>query len=81
MIDSAIQTIHAQGITRWWAVMQDFSGAGWRFPTSQELTTEFDRWRGSGMSGYLVFAWDYLGNSVTGAPGNVQTLQQNNASF
>jgi hypothetical protein len=81
MINAAINTIHAQGITRWWAVIQDFEGDGWRFPTSQELTTQFSLWRGSGMSGYLVFAWDYLGNSVTSVPGNVQTLQQNNASF
>ena len=61
--------------------MQDFAGDGWRFPTNQELTIEYRMWRGSGMSGFLVFAWDYLGNSVTGVSGNVQTLQQNNASF
>jgi chitodextrinase len=81
MISSAIKTIHAQAITRWWAVMQDFAGEGWRFPTNDELTTEYSMWRGSGMSGYLVFAWDYLGNSVTSVSGNVQTLQQNNATF
>jgi hypothetical protein len=81
MIDSAIKTIHAQGISRWWAVIQDFEGQGWRFPTSPELTTEFSMWRPSGLSGYLVFAWDYLGHSVTSVPANVQALKQANASF
>src|SRR5207245_7419433 len=68
-------------LPRWWAVVQDFQDSNWRWPTPTELTEEFNRWSNSGMTGYLVFAWDYLGADITAQPGNVGALALINATF
>ena len=85
-IDSAIKSISAAGITSYWAVVQDFQDCYYRLPTPQELGSEFDRWAGSGMSGYFVFSWNYqsndpscAGTSLDTHPENVATLKIENA--
>jgi hypothetical protein len=78
MIDRAINVIHAQGITSWWAVMQDFQDGVWRFPTASELHQQYLHWAASAMNGYLVFSWDYLGNSVQSQPDNLEALAMDN---
>ena len=74
MIDRAVKAIHAQGISTWWAVMQDFQDDVWRFPTASELHQQYLHWAGNGMSGYLFFSWDYLGNNLQSQPGNLEAL-------
>ena len=81
MIDRAVPVIQSLHLPRWWAVVQDFQDSNWRWPTPTELTEEFNRWSNSGMTGYLVFAWDYLGADITAQPGNVGALALINATF
>jgi len=80
MIDYAIERIRTNRVTNWWAVIQDFADSSWRWPSPAELTAEFQHWSGSGMSGYLVFAWDYQDNSVTSQAGNLDALREANGS-
>ena len=78
-IDSAVQQIHAAGLTNWEFILQDFSDSSWRWPTPAEIQAQFDHWKGQGASGYWVYAWDYLGATVTSQPGNVAALQSINS--
>ena len=78
-IDSAVQQIHAANVTNWEFIIQDFNMSPWRWPTPAEIQAQFDHWRGQGASAYWVFAWDYLGQPVTGQAGNVAALQQINS--
>lgn len=81
MIDRAVSAIKSMKLPRWWAVIQDFQYGQWRWPTRSELDGQFRAWAGSGMSGYLVFAWDYMGSRITSQPGHVAQLRSNNSSF
>src|SRR6266852_5164511 len=58
-IDAAINAIEGAGITRYWAIVQDFQDCYYRLPTPQELRRQFDHWAKSNMAGYFVFSWNY----------------------
>jgi hypothetical protein len=76
-IDSAIRSISAAGITSYWAVIQDFQDCFYRLPTAPELGSEFDHWAGSGMSGYLVFSWNYQSKDASCAGTTLETHPEN----
>jgi hypothetical protein len=88
-IDAAIQAIRSAGITRFWAIVQDFQDCYYRLPTPQELGAQFDHWAKSAMSGYFVFSWNYqpadprcIGVSLSGHPDNIAELKyENSRSF
>jgi hypothetical protein len=58
-IDTAVAVIDGLHIPNYWAVVQDFQDCYYRLPTAQDLSTQFDHWNNSHMSGYLVFSWNY----------------------
>jgi phosphatidylinositol-3-phosphatase len=76
-IDSAIRSISAAGITSYWAVIQDFQDCFYRLPTAPELGSEFDHWAGSGMSGYVVFSWNYQSKDASCAGTTLETHPEN----
>ncbi len=85
LIDSAAQAIRAAGITRYWAIVQDFQDCYYRLPTPQELATQFDYWSRSDMSGYFVFSWNYqpadpkcVGANLGAHPDNIAQLKNEN---
>jgi hypothetical protein len=78
-IDSAVRQIHAAGVRNWEFIIQDFSSSPWRWPTSAEILTQFNHWKGKGAIGYWVYAWDYQGQQVSGQPGNLAALKQINS--
>jgi hypothetical protein len=78
-IDSAVRQIHAAGVRNWEFIIQDFSSSPWRWPTSAEILTQFNHWKGQGAIGYWVYAWDYQGQQVSGQPGNLAALKQINS--
>ena len=57
-IDEAITEASNDGVTRYWAIIQDFSDSWYRSPTAAELQTQFDYWGESGMEGYFVYHWN-----------------------
>lgn len=86
LIDAAIEAIKSAGITRYWAIPQDFQDCYYRLPTAQELATQFDHWARSDMSGYFVFSWNYqpadptcVGASLDNHPDNVAELKHENS--
>src|SRR5438445_9397290 len=78
-IDSAVQQIHAAGLTNWEFIIQDFSASPWRWPTPTELQAQFDHWKNQGAIGYWVYAWDYLGAQMINQPGNIAAVQSINS--
>jgi hypothetical protein len=58
-IDAAVAAAAAAGVTRYWAVLQDFQDDYYRLPSPSEIAGQFERWNRSRMDGYLVFSWDY----------------------
>jgi hypothetical protein len=78
MINTAIREARADGVGRFWAVMQDFGkpGAWYRQPTADELAEQFDRWADSGLSGYLVYHWGY--GELDSRPSHLAVLAQQN---
>jgi hypothetical protein len=85
-IDTAIHAIDSAGITRYWAIVQDFQDCYYRLPTQQELGAQFDRWAGSNMSGYFVFSWNYrpadtrcIGATLDSHPDNLAQLKLENS--
>jgi len=78
-IDSAVQQIHAAGVTNWEFIIQDFSASPWRWPTPTEIQAQFDHWKNQGAIGYWVYAWDYLGAQMINQPGNVAAVQSINS--
>jgi PKD repeat protein len=77
-IDKAIAAAAGAGVTRYWAVIQDFQDSFYRLPTAQELATQFAHWDNSPMSGYFVYSWNYLGVSLESVPDNVAQLKAEN---
>ncbi len=88
-IDAAINAIEGAGITRYWAIVQDFQDCYYRLPTPQELRRQFDHWAKSNMAGYFVFSWNYqpadpkcVGASLGSYPDNLAELKyQNSRTF
>ncbi len=78
-IDAAIEAIRAAGIDRYWAVIQAFEDSYYRLPTPEELHEEFQHWRRSDMSGYLVFSWNYLNVNLEDRHEVVDQLRAENA--
>jgi acid phosphatase len=85
-IDTAITAIAGAGITKYWAIVQDFQDCYYRLPTPEELRAQFDHWSHSNMSGYFVFSWNYqsadqtcAGTSLSSYPDNVAVLKYENS--
>jgi hypothetical protein len=58
MIPTAIQEAQKDGVTRYWAVMQDFGTPSWyTVPTAAQLQHQFDQWAASPMQGYVIYHW------------------------
>ncbi len=86
LIDAAIAAIRSAGITRYWAIVQDFQDCYYRLPTPPELRAQFDHWARSNMSGYFVFSWNYqsidpkcVGEALDRQPDNIAELKYENA--
>jgi hypothetical protein len=77
-IDAAIAAADAAGVSKYWAVMQDFQDDYYRLPTPVEITAQFDRWNRSRMAGYLVFSWDFGTYNLDSQPSNVAELSRQN---
>jgi len=84
-IDDAIAAIKAAGISRYWAILQDFQDCYYRLPTPSEITAQFDRWARSDMAGYFVFSWNYqpantacTGAALDGRADNISALKAAN---
>jgi hypothetical protein len=58
MIPTAIAKAEADGVRRYWAVVQDFGTPNWYVvPTPEQLQRQFDQWRGSPLEGYVIYHW------------------------
>jgi hypothetical protein len=86
LIDQAIAAIRTTGITRYWAILQDFQDCYYRLPTPAEIAGEFDHWARSQMSGYFVFSWNYqpadpkcVGVSLDAHADNIAQLRYENS--
>lgn len=81
LIDTVIKEAKEDGVRRFWAIMQDFgkAGAWYRQPTAAELAEQFDRWAGSGMSGYLIYHWGY--GELDSRPDHRTALAEQNDRF
>lgn len=79
MIASAIKEAKADGVERFWAIMQDFGkSTNWyKQPTPTQLAQQFDAWATSGMEGYMVYHWGY--GQLDSKPGHLSVLSQQNA--
>lgn len=78
-IDGAIAAAARYGVSRYWAVLQDFQDDYYRIPTPQEIATQFQHWDRSSMAGYFVFSWNYGVYSLDALPDNVAMLKRQNA--
>jgi hypothetical protein len=78
-IDNAIAATDRHGVSRFWAVLQDFQDDYYRIPTPDEIATQFQHWDHSRMSGYFVFSWNYGAYSLDDLPDNVAMLRRQNA--
>jgi hypothetical protein len=79
-IDGAIAAAARYGITRYWAVIQDFQDSYYRLPTPPEVATQFDHWNRSRMSGYVIFSWNFGAVSLDTQPANLAVLKARNAA-
>jgi hypothetical protein len=58
MIPTAIAQAEADGVGRYWAVIQDFGTPNWYVvPTAAQLEREFEQWSASRMQGYVIYHW------------------------
>lgn len=57
MIDTAIANADADGVPRYWAVIQAFGDDYYRMPTATELGEITRRWSVSRMEGYFAYHW------------------------
>ena len=76
-IDRAIAEADADGVARYWAILQDFADGWYREPSAVELEAQFDRWARSRMEGYFVYHWE-IGNIGT-KPDHMAVLAANNS--
>jgi hypothetical protein len=59
IIDTAIRQAASKGVSRVWAIVQDFADGYYRVPTAGELRTQFERWVPGNLEGYFVYSWTY----------------------
>jgi hypothetical protein len=80
-IDQAIAQAARDGVSRYWAVVQDFEDEyGHRVPTTSELTRQFDEWTGApGLEGYFLFHWEW--GQVDQRPAHLEALKHVNATW
>jgi hypothetical protein len=72
LIDSAIKAAAADGVPKYWAILQDFHDDYYRDVTSAELQAQFDHWSSSAMQGYFVYHWGY--GSIATKPDHIAVL-------
>jgi hypothetical protein len=73
-----IAALRAAHVTRYWGVLQAFSGAGWRYPTPAELRTMIRQWARSDWQGEQTFSWSYAGQPLAGHPDLLAVLKSLN---
>jgi hypothetical protein len=72
LIDSAIKAAAADGVPKYWAILQDFHDDYYRDVTAAELQAQFDHWSSSAMQGYFVYHWVY--GSIATKPDHIAVL-------
>jgi hypothetical protein len=79
-IDAAVAAAERAGVPRYWGVIQAFQGDNYyRMPTAAEVGEQFDHWRRSRISGYLVYTWSYQGVSLDSYPDDQAALRAANS--
>ena len=78
-IGKAIQAADADGVARYWVVMQDFGDTTYRQPTATELDQEMTSWHSSRLEGYFMYHWT-KGN-LESKPDHLDVLKSQNAWF
>jgi hypothetical protein len=77
-IPQYIAALRAAHVSRYWGVLQAFSGQGWRYPTPAELLAMIRQWQQSGWQGEQTFAWSYAGHSLARHPRLLAVLRSLN---
>lgn len=77
-IDRTIAAANGTSLN-YWGVAQAFIEGNWRYPTATELTTMLNQWGASRETGYMTFAWTYLGNNLIDHPDLLTVFQNFNA--
>jgi hypothetical protein len=72
IIDTAIRQAALKGVTRYWAIVQDFADSYYRVPTASELKAQFVRWAPSNLTGYFVYHWGY--GNIASRPDHLAVL-------
>lgn len=57
-INNAIRNAAADGVRRYWAVIQDFSDGYYSAPTAAQVRQQIRRWGRSHMEGFFVYHWN-----------------------
>jgi chitodextrinase len=73
-IDTVTQAADAVGMN-YWVEVQAFTGGQWRWPTAAELQHMLDQISASNATGYMVFAWTWLGQNLSSQPQLLSVLQ------
>jgi hypothetical protein len=76
-IDTVIAKADSVGMD-YWGEAQAFTGGQWRWPTSTELDHMLNQWSASNATGYMAFAWTWLGQRLDSQPGLLTVLQSFN---
>ena len=79
MITSAIAEADKDGVTRYWAILQDFDDGYYRQPTAEEVQQQFDRWLPSRMEGYFVYHWGIA--DLDDRPDHLEVYSRMNAAM
>lgn len=78
-IDAAIAHANSDGISRYWAVVQDFDDSWYRLPSATELKHQFDRWARSRMEGFFLYHWNH--GEIEQRRDHLDVLRASNARF
>lgn len=78
MINTALKEAKADGVKRFWAIMQVFGKKkNWyRQPTPAQVARQFDAWGTSGMEGYMAYHWGY--GELDSRPSHLSALAKQN---
>ncbi|MDQ6898815.1 MAG: hypothetical protein M3072_04805 [Candidatus Dormibacteraeota bacterium] len=71
---AAVDRLHVP----YWAVLQDFQDDYYRLPSAAELAHQWQLWRVSRATGYLVFSWRWKSTELSSYPENVAQLATEN---